>query len=264
MRAPAGKRVYLLIAIVALVATLVAYVFLFDGRVLGLSVGPPPALSESTTRVELRVDVTLPDRLTDAQQSFLAEGIVDYPSDRAQMIYDFEGLANAAGFFGHLERFLVYFSDDGIYAEIFLEEPSFILMEPTELVGLRIERLREVAMSSPLILPLLLDELSSGSSHAEPVGSRIELDDLRTDEEAEQQALELLEELGVRSIVVAVEREGGFPTQVDQELRFPVTEGARDDVIVRIEARTSLTSARDITLPEEDQYKTLSDFLSGD
>lgn len=264
MRAFAAKRAYLVIAIVVSVATLATYILIFDGSVLGLSVGPPPALSESTTRVEITVDVTLPDRLTDAEQSFHAEGIVDYPNHRAQMIYDFGDLANAAGFFGHLERFLVFFSDDGVYVEIFPEEPRFILMEPAGLVGLRIERLREVALSSPLMLPLLLEELSGGPSRMEPVGTRVELDDLNTDEEAELTVLELYEELGVRSIVVAVELEDGFPTQVDQELRFPVTEGSRDDVVVRIEASTSLTSTRDITLPEEHRYTTLSDFLSGD
>lgn len=259
-----GKRLYLLVAVVLLtVAALIAYIGGADRGVLGLWGEPPPELSETTSEVSIEVHVTLPDRAVGREQSFRAEGVVDYLNDRAQMTYDFGGLTNAAGFLGHLERFGVFFTEDGMFVEIFRDGPPWILFEPIELVELRIERLREVALSSPVMLPLLLEDMREKSQRRRALDLEVEVDGLQANGETQAKLLELFEDLGVDTIPVRAELEEGFPVMVRQELRFPVTEGSNQDVIVTIKTALSQAASADIAPPARGQYRTMAEFQSG-
>jgi len=141
------------VAVLLAGAALVAYVTIGDGTVLGL--GGPPRLRESTAETSMTIEMTLPDQV-DIDQSFSATGLVNFPQGRAAVQYDFKGLTNAAGFFGNLQQFRVLFAEDGIYVRIFPEAPQWVLFTPQELAELRVGRLREVALSSPLLAPLVV------------------------------------------------------------------------------------------------------------
>lgn len=260
-----GPILVLLIVALLIAVGAAAYVLTADDVAPDVSVHevgePPPDLDRSTAEVDVEVKVTLPDRLDDAKQAFQGNGVVDFPAGVAQMTYDLSHISNAAGFFGHLQQFGVHFADAGMYAEIFVDDPRWILIEPVELYGLRVERLREVALSSPLMLPLLVQSSMQESDSGSQKPVDLDLDQVRPENEAQAKVIAFLEKLGVKTIVVRVDQTEGFPGSVDQRMRFPVTPGATSNVKLRILTTIAPSERVDVSPPPE-EHRTMEDFGS--
>src|SRR5688572_1764824 len=56
-------------------------------------------------------------------QELSAEGSVDFASGEADFVYDFNGLANAAGFLGHFDTMDVIYADGVGYLDVFIDGP---------------------------------------------------------------------------------------------------------------------------------------------
>ena len=255
-----SKRPLFLASVAVLLAgaALVAYVTIGDGTVLGL--GGPPRLKESTAEISMTIEMTLPDQI-DTDQSLKATGLVNFPQGRAAVHYDLTGLTNAAGFFGNLQQFRVLFAEDGMYVRIFSGAPQWVLLKPEELAELRVGRLREVALSSPLLAPLVVHRRGGLLTNPDSSGSYdVEVSDIEPVNGAQSWLVELLEAIDARVIEVDPEFQDGFPVLVEFTFRFPVTEVSSDNAAVTV--RTSLTpsGSESIGLPERANFRAWSEF----
>jgi len=264
------RNFFVLAAITALAALLAAYLFPNRERSLDPAEAAAAAgtaadgLSSTTAEVSLAISVTAPG-LQEAQE-FSGRGIADFGREGASLTYDFEELTNAAGGFGHLEEFDVVFEKDLVYIQIFEGNRPWVSFRPPEIVGLDLERLREVVLSSPLVLPDYLRSLREVAGTAE--GTRVVvkgtvvpsiLPDPAHVMTSEFQ--ELLTELDAGTVSVTAQIQGGVATHIDYEIGFSPVSGSQEEVVARIAIDLERSEVEEIVVPNSSETRPLESFL---
>ena len=221
-------------------------------------------LGSKTVDVSMTISLTSPDR--DEPQRFSAQGTVDFQNDSAALTYDFEDLTNAAGFFGHLDEFDVVFDGELVYVEIFNGEQPWVSFRPSEIAGLDVERLREVVMSSPLVLPDYLRGVRNltgieEEGTTEISGSVVPSILSAPESEGTLQLQELFERLEAKVISMTTELREGTTTRLTHEVPFPIVAGAEEDAIARVVIDIEPGQATEIVPPSDAETRPLRTFL---
>ena len=225
----------------------------------------PPAVEDLATSradVSLSVDVKIPKGSEKGKQRFSGEGTANFAEQLSTVMFDFEDLANAAGYFGHLEEFDVVFAEEGTYIDIFNGSPAWVLFENDEdIERIDIGRLREVVLSSPLVVPELLHAATSDGTALEEE-HELDVDSLEVEGEAAIAVVELLDTLGAEEVLIKVEADETSVTGVDYEVEFPIAPGKAKTVALRVRMDIDVSEAvDDIEPPDEDDVQSASDIF---
>lgn len=221
---------------------------------------PVPDLGQNLASVvmseEVTVRVTLPKGIGEDQE-FSGSGDADYPNDVAAMTYDFGELLNSAGAFGQLLDFQVVHDGPTTYIEIFGDAPEWVALHPEDAVARDVERLREVILASPLLLPNLLEQLAYEPS-TDGVSFEGSLDPGSVDgaDAAAQEIFDALSDgLGVTSVGATVEVSDELPTHVVYEYSFPVVAGAENEITVMVEIGLEPGDSPEIEIPSAEHVR---------
>lgn len=223
-----------LLAVVAAGAT-TAYWFVLDGDVLeDRPRRDVPGEAVLDARIDLltspqQVDFFLTvDHLprddggdTPRQEQISADGAVDFEARDAELLYNFEDVSNAAGFFGNFDTMNVIYDDGTGYLEVFTSGPPWVSVVPEDAANQHVLRLREVMLTTPLIIPGLLDVAASsdpvsdaGSTYEIPVAALAE-----TDDDMVAGMGTALEEIGAQVVTL----DADLPEESDAEIELSFT-----------------------------------------
>lgn len=139
-------------------------------EVYGPLIEAKEALLATPHEVDLDLSVDIPEGSevdNPDHQEISAGGTIDLSAGDAQLVYDYQGLANAAGFLGHFDTMdAIYVGGTG-YLKIFENGPPWLSIEPADATNDEVQRLRDVMLTTPMILPGLLEAAASSplSSH---------------------------------------------------------------------------------------------------
>lgn len=241
MRFRGDKRIYILV---------IASTFVVIG-VLWLWLGPrqlTPAeaadriheagekLASDAGTISVSVNVVLPEQLG-GTQSFEGSGAVDFDQDLAALTYDFGEIVNAGGGFGALQEFDVVLDGGTVYVEIFPDGPPWISFTPDQSSRRDVERLRELVLASPLVLPDLLQ--GSGSASGTESWQEVQLRGLagsalllRATTESSSAMFPLLDELTISEVPIDLKVTPTLLT-IDYEVSFPIS-GGPDRIVVQV------------------------------
>lgn len=219
-------------------------------------------LTTQSGALTISVEVFLPQ--IDGNEAFEGQGVVDVDSEQAAITYDFSELVNPAGGFGQLQEFDVVMDGDTVYVDVFESGAGWISFLPEQSARRDVERLREMVLASPLILPEYLEAATSASGsirgstiRLEGIAARSALSRQRTSADA---LIALLERLDVHAITLGVEMTEGS-LSFDYELAFPFAPGANDEIVVRVSTDFQSRSAPEIDVPPANDVRDLDDFF---
>lgn len=119
--------------------------------------------------VELELSIDIPkgsESDNPDHQEISAEGSVDFAGSEAELVYDFNDLANAAGFLGHFDTMEVIYADGVGYLDVFIDGPPWVSIEPSDASNGDVSRLRELMLTTPMVLPGLLEASATASMGA--------------------------------------------------------------------------------------------------
>lgn len=167
-------------------------------------------------------------------QEISATGAVDYSSGQAELAYDFKGLNNAAGFLGHFDTMDVLYADGTGYLEIFQSGPAWVSIEPENAANGQVSRLRDVMLTSPVLLSGLVEaaaispEGTEGETSREVVPSTL----VDSDDQLVAGLGAAFEEVGVDSILVKSTLNDGGVSEVSVFFDYKVPEGRNEILAV--------------------------------
>ncbi|MGH2756469.1 MAG: hypothetical protein ACRDI3_01630 [Actinomycetota bacterium] len=266
-----GGRTLIAIAVL-LVGGLAAFLLLRDSE---QTIDPDTAarmarnagdeLESSTVDVSIAISLISPDPV--GPQTFSARGTVDFQRGAAALTYDFEELINAGGAFGHLDEFEVIFDGDLVYIRVFEGDKPWVSFRPPELAGRDTERLREVVLASPLVVPDYLRgvrDLTGVEKGATTVIGGTVVPSILTGPQSDStvQLQKLLKGLEAEVVSVTAELREGTATRVTHEFPFPIAAGAEEDVLARVVIDIEPSEGAEIVAPgdaETRRFKSLFD-----
>ena len=184
------------------------------------------ALLATPHDVELELAVDIPkDSESDNpdHQEISADGSIDFEARNAELVYDFNELANAGGFLGHFDTMDVLYVESTGYLDVFVDGPPWVSIEPGDAFENSIARLRELMLTTPMILPGLLE-----ASAVSPMGTGGELTRevdpaaLSASEDELAAGLGLVfEDLDVDAILVETTLGDAGPTEIAVSFEYP-------------------------------------------
>lgn len=269
MRLPTDRRVYVLLVGVAALASIGIWWLVGPRRLSPEDAaarmhGAGSRLASASGDVSVSVDVVLPEQLGGTQR-FEGNGTVEFDEEIAAITYDFSELVNAAGGFGALQEFHVVLDGGTVYVEVFQEGPAWISFPPEESARRDVERLRELVLASPLVLPDLLKGAESASGIVS--GSEVQLRGgagsallLRSTNEASNAMFPLLDDLAISEIPVEV-RLIESEVNIDYEVAFPVSPDSVDRIVVRISTQFRPGDAPMIDVPAESETRDFEELF---
>lgn len=219
------------------------------------------ALLATPQQVDLLLAVDLPKGAgldNPDHQEIMGSGQIDYSEGDADLVYNFGELTNAAGHLGDFESLDVIYVDRTGYLKIFVSGPPWLRIQPDDAANGHVLRLREVMLTTPMILPGLLDVAASAdgvSGAAVPqqidVASLVDADDNITSGIASA-----LQKVGAQEITFDLTVDEDGDAQMALAFSYPDTAGQTDvQVTYRI---TSTDEQVSVDVPNPSRVRTFS------
>jgi hypothetical protein len=222
-------------------------------------------VAEDLAGLTVQVDMTIlvePPGSGGEVQRLSGAGAADFASGLAQVTYDFSDILNSAGGFGQLLETPVVYESATSYVQIFGEEPRWVSFEPGEVIGKDLERLREVVLTSPLLLPDLIGQSNYPGEVTSPmVGSIDPATAVPSDPILEATLDALGVGLGVETIEVAVDIDESHVSHIEYSFRFPVVAGAKPHFTVTVTVEVRATDEASIEVPSDDEVRPFSSLV---
>lgn len=214
-------------------------------------------------QVELVVDIPKNSESDNPDhQEISADGSVDFQARNAELVYDFQGLANAAGFLGHFDTMDVLYVEGTGYLDVFQDGPPWVSIEPGDAGEDSVSRLRDLMLTTPMILPGLLEaSATSPSATGDELSREVDPAGLSASEDELAAGLgAVFEDLKVDSILVETTLEDSGPAEVVVSFEYLAQEGKN-----RVEATYVLgTTDEEVSVeaPEGSDVRTFSSIFS--
>jgi hypothetical protein len=195
-------------------------------------------------------------------QEITAEGNVDFGDRNAELVYDFDDLANAAGFMGHFDTLDVIYVDGTGYLDIFTNGPPWVSIQPRDASNGSVQRLRDLMMTTPVALPAMLEVAAEAELGPSGELSR-EVDASALAESGDEIAAGIgaaLEELGGGPVVLEVTLDEDAPSEIVAAFGYNVPEG-RIEVEVTYELAL-LEGDVSVTAPDDSDVREFSSFFN--
>ena len=273
------RALYLLLLVLLVAGGTVAYLFLTRDSATTTVVGPDgesieasgpllearDALLAGPHDVEFELAVDIPKNSESDNpdhQEISAEGSVDFEARNAELVYDFHDLANAAGFLGHFDTMEVLFSEGTGYLDIFQSGPNWVSIEPGDASEDSVSRLRDLMLTTPMILPGLLEaSATSPSGTGDELSREVDPATLSASEDELTAGLgAAFEDLEVDSILVETTLEDSGPAEVVVSFQYKAQEGTNT-----VQASYALAPTDEevsVEAPDDSEVRTFSSIFS--
>ena len=223
------------------------------------------ALLKGAQEIELELAVDVPkgsESDNPDHQEISAEGVADLAAGDADLLYDFQGLNNAAGFLGHFDTMEVRYIDGTGYLDIFNDGPRWVSIQPGDASKGDVHRLRDAMLTTPMILSGLLEAAATSPTGSDELSREVNPANLASSKDELAAGVgEAFTELDVDLIVVTVELDDGYPSKVEAIFEYMTGQGKLD-----VHVTYTLTSSQEppsIETPAEDDIRAFSEFFGG-
>lgn len=195
------------------------------------------------------------DREDPDHQEMTAAGVFDFAAMEGELTYDYQGLNNAAGFLGHLAEMDAVFSSNTVYFDIFGDSPRWVLTEPDDALNNNVDRLRDIMLTNPLILPALL-QIPDAPDVSSEVSFSVPIDDLIGDGAHPLGSMlgEVLGRLGTDQLDIQLTLDGEKLSQIVVAFTYPIDPGSQliNTVQATYDLRASSSEVSPAVPPEVD------------